>query len=248
MNIYLKSSEDDFAKNKFCRFYSNKQVIGPLIERGISISKEAELIRESKDGNALKLSKSSLSTNRKFYSDLLVKTGLLFTVMEEITEFLYPRKIAHLINDEKTSKLLWHRDSYHHLSKLVGPKPSPLKLAVYLTPVDKYSGVTGLSTNFLNQDFNNRYIDYGMASLLSRFAEFPSLAAGDALLFDGRLMHCRKRQTRGVYRNVVIFNLSRNYDDLPKIHAVDEYFYGLLKEAISTSSTYRIRFSELATN
>ena len=132
------------------------------------------------------------------------------------------------------------------MSKNIGPIPSPLKLAVYLTPVDKDSCVTGLSRNFLNNDFNNRYLDTGIAHLLSRFAIFPKLSAGDALLFDGRLMHCRRRHVRGAYRNVVIFALSRELELLPEIDAVDDTSAGLLKEALNMSSNYRKKFDGLS--
>jgi len=92
MNTYSKSVEDDFAKHKFCRFYANKELIRPLIERGISISKAAKLVREPKDAGALKVPHSSLSTHKKYYADLLIRTGLLFTALEEINEFVFPLK------------------------------------------------------------------------------------------------------------------------------------------------------------
>ena len=245
MTIYSKSLNDDFASNKFCRFYANKKVIQPLIEQGISIAEVSELVRESKDAGALKVPHYFLKKYKNYYADLLIKTGLLFTVLEEVGEFVFPRKISHLVNDKDTSTLLWHRDSYRHLSNNVGPIPSPLKLAIYLTPVDKHSGVTGLSRHFIDHDFNNRYIDQSVAFLLSKFAFLPRLGAGDALLFDGRLMHCRKRQIQGPYRNVVIFSLSRDLTLLPKNEEIDDAYYGLLKESISTSENYEHRFNAL---
>jgi len=242
---YAKHPDDDFAKNGYCRYVIDQGDATSLIEQGHNIVSSGKLIREPKDAGALKVDKSTLKTNSKYYAELLANTGLFRAVQEDVKSLVFPRKISHLVNDEATKTLIWHRDSYQHNGTQIGPLPSPLKLAVYLTDVDEYSSVTGINPLFPNIDFNNRYIDIMLAYLLKPFAIYHRLSAGTAILFDGKLMHCRPKHRKGDYRQVIIFSLSQDPGQLPTIEAIPTELFGMLHALMVSAPEYERRILEI---
>ena len=242
---YDKHPLDDFSKNGYCRYLVQSGDITPLIKLGKNISKPSSLVREHKDAGSLKVEKIIMNNNSSYYSELLSKTGLFQAVQKDVDEFIFPRKISHLVNDELTKSLRWHRDSYRHKGKQIGPRPSPLKLAIYLTNVDKYSGVTGINKLLYNMDFNNRYLDTLLAYLLEPFAYFPQLSAGSAMLFDGRLLHCRSAHKSGHFRHAIIFSLSRDVTQLPKIEDIPKANFNLLHTLMKDNKSYGSRVKKI---
>ena len=243
--MYARHPLDDFGKNGFCRYLVDGGHIADLIKRGKDIAMSGTLIRDYKDAGAMKLDKATLSENSTYYAELLSKTGLFRAIQEDVNSTVFPRKITHMISDKSTKTLLWHRDSYQHNGKQIGPLIPPLKLVVYLTDVDEHSGATGINPLLCDTDFNNRYIDKLMAFLLKPFAKLHHLNAGSAILFDGRLLHCRTAHKRGQFRQAIIFSLSRDptqlptMDEIPTVHF--EQPFGLLHALMKNDQSYERR-------
>jgi len=236
---YKRHTEDDFKEKGFARYLIANEEVVNLIDRGKIISMHGKLRRDPKDAGALKIDKESIYENAAFYAEILTKTGLFRAVLNDVGSVIFPRKISHLVSDGLTKTLIWHRDSYRHNSRQVGPFPSPLKLAVYLTDVDKNSGVTGLNTALRNYDFNNRYLDTIAAYVMHPFAKFHTLSAGSAMLFDGRLMHYRGAQSRGHPRQVIIFSISQDPTQLPSIDMIETESFGLLHALMNYDPLYK---------
>ena len=109
-----------------------------------------------------------LINNYKSYFRLLIENGYLIYIKKKLNLNLFPYKIMHVISDEQTKHLIWHRDVYKHNGKKIGP-PWPLyKLAIYLQKTDKSNGITGFIPGKLNINFNNRYVDTFYAFLISK--------------------------------------------------------------------------------
>lgn len=236
---YKRHAEDDLRANGFCRYVIAYDEISEMIDRGKMISMHSKLLRESKDAGALKVNKDALQEHATYYGELLTKTGLFRAVLNDVDSVVFPQTVMHLVSDNLTKRLIWHRDSYRHRGQQIVPLPSPLKLAVYLTDVDKLSGVTGLNTFLRNSDFNNRYLDTFAAFLMHPFAKFHKLSAGTAMLFDGRLMHYRGPHKRGQLRQAIIFSLSRDAALLPKIEQIEIHSYGMIHALMNADPIYK---------
>jgi len=235
---YQVHPDDDFKLHGFCRLIPTGDGIDRMCAAGINISERSNLLRERKDAGALQVDKVGVNQNISYYSDLLTRTGLFHAAHHAAGKMIFPRKISHTISDLDTKPLIWHRDSYRHLGKQIGPLPSPIKLAVYLTDVDADSGVTGIQTYLTNTDFNNRYIDTLVAYLLQPRAFSPRMRRGSAILFDGRLLHCRTRHRAGTFRCSVIFSLSQDLEQLEEINDPSNAPFGLLEPLMQTDTNF----------
>ena len=165
-------------------------------------------LRDNKDAGALKANKDYLINNYQKYSQLLIENGYLETVKKKLSIKLFPYKLMHVISDEKTKHLMWHRDVYTHNGKHIGPTWPLYKLAIYLQRTDKSNGITGFIPGKLNINFNNRYADTLYAFLISKFAFYASVNPGDALLFSGKVMHHRPASRSKNHRQAIIFSLT----------------------------------------
>tara|TARA_Y100000589_G_scaffold311827_1_gene331539 strand:- start:187 stop:882 length:696 start_codon:yes stop_codon:yes gene_type:complete len=167
-----------------------------------------EKLRDNKDAGALKANKEYLINNYKSYSKLLIDNGYLVSIEKKLNLKLFPYKIMHVISDEQTRHLIWHRDVYKHNGRDIGP-PWPLyKLAIYLQKTDKSNGITGFIPGKFNININNRYADTLYAFLISKFAFHSSVEPGEALLFSGEVMHHRPSSKSKNHRQAIIFSLT----------------------------------------
>lgn len=165
------------------------------------------LLRDKKDAGSLKVPPQIILSQITNYVLLLSKYELLNTAERISGKRLFPINIAHLKSDRETGTLRWHRDSYMHRGKQIGSAPPALKLAIYLTDVDKKSGVTGFIPWSKGNVIKNRYLDLIYTYLMSPFASYPCLKAGGAVLFDGSVIHGRPRPKNKNYREAIIFGL-----------------------------------------
>ena len=205
---------DQYRKNGFVSLRNGVDFKKTEIESIRFSGSTDDLIRESKDHGAVKANGDFILNRYSDYADFLCSSGIIRRCESIVGQKVYPRKLAHLISDSETTKSHpWHRDSYIHRGKQIGPLPPPLKLAVFLTPVNKLTGVTGFLPGSYHVKINNRYVDYAYAVLNSFRAVYYEGSVGDAILWDGSVMHHRPK-TRGQTREVVIFNLSL---EMPKI-------------------------------
>ncbi len=171
-----------------------------------------DLIREAKDYGALKASGDYLQLHIDRYVNYLHNSNII-TQCELITGCqLYPYKLMHLISDAETRPLPWHRDSYIHMGKQIGPNPPPIKLGIYLSGADKNSGATGFLRGSFQRKINNRYVDYIYTILTSFRAVHFQYEPGDAGLWDGAVMHHRAKNN-GQRREAVIFGLLSSWKD-----------------------------------
>jgi hypothetical protein len=168
---------------------------------------DTKLLRDQKDAGSLKVSPQNILLNITNYVSLLNKYELLNLAERVSGKRLFPVNIAHLKSDKETGTLRWHRDSYMHLGKQIGSAPPALKLAVYLTDVNKKNGVTGFIPRSKSLIIKNRYLDLVYTYLMWPFAHYPCLSAGQAVLFDGSVIHGRPRPKNANFREAIIFGL-----------------------------------------
>ena len=202
------NSLHDFQKNGYIQ-------INPINKNNTSFSNKfsfngdyADLIRDKKDAGSLKVDKPYLEKNFYKYIKLLTDHHYLNTAEKIIGTRLYPLKLMHVINDDKTKELIWHRDIYSHNGKRIGP-PWPLfKLAIYLQDTNKENGITGFIPGFLNLNFGNKYFDTLYAYIVSPFSYHAKLFKGQSILFKGNVMHHRPKAKSNAHREAIIFSLT----------------------------------------
>ena len=247
-DLYQGCDTNNFKRNRHALYRPAFDEIADTIKQLVELQNQVKLRRDFKDAGACKIDAETIFENKELYQALLVRSGLFSCVRKNTSEFLIPRKISHLVSDKETSALRCHRDSYRSFGVQTGPIPSPFKLAVFLTHTGRKNGMTGLSSFFKDWDFNNRYLDTIVASLMTPFAHFYEVTPGSAILFDGRLMHYRPKHVEGPYRSVIILSLSRKVGDIPREEETDSAYFGLFKEAISVDRDYASEIKRLLDN
>ena len=196
-NQYIKIKP--YKKQDFFDLYSFKGTV-------------SEKLRDKKDAGALKASREYLKNNYETYSQLLIDNRYLKSIEEGLKLKLFPYKLMHVISDDQTNSLIWHRDVYKHNNKNIGP-PWPLfKLAIYLQKTNKSNGITGFIPGKLNLDINNRYLDTLYAFLVSKFAYYACVEAGESILFSGKVMHQRPLSNSKNHRQAIIFSLTTSHE------------------------------------
>ena len=171
-----------------------------------------DLIIDRKDRGMFKTPKTYINKFIGNYVNFLVSSEII-TICEALYETqLYPYKFVHLLSDEKTGTLAWHRDCYTHRGMQIGTIPAPIKLGIYLTDTNKGSGGTGFLPKKYQKTFDNKYIDYLYMFLFSSKAFYPPHNKGDAMLWDGTVPHSRPKSVNGKTREAVIFSLSRSLE------------------------------------
>ena len=222
----LNKEADYFKKNKYIKIdpKTKQDFFSLYCFKGTN----AEKLRDSKDAGALKANQEYLINNYKSYFRLLIENGYLIYIKKKLNLNLFPYKIMHVISDEQTKHLIWHRDVYKHNGKKIGP-PWPLyKLAIYLQKTDKSNGITGFIPGKLNINFNNRYVDTFYAFLISKLAFHSNVLPGEALLFSGEVMHHRPASKSKNHRQAIIYSLTTSpevYNDYMKEKTSFTYFY-----------------------
>ena len=198
--------------------------ISPLIENKkvffekLSFKAHKELLRKDrKDAGALKVKKEILQKNYQTYSNLLLENDYIKIAERLVGDKVYPYVVMHILNDKKTKELLWHRDQYFHGKDFIGPKFKLYKLAIYLQDTNKNNGVTGFIPKFISPRIRNRYLDTIFAYLLSFLSIHPRLSIGEALIFNGKVMHHRPRQINNKFREVIIFSCTNSPNNLPNL-------------------------------
>ena len=182
----------------------------------LSFKKNKEfLIKDRKDAGALKVKKEILQKNYQLYANLLLKNNYIKIAEKLVGDQVYPYVVMHIINDEKTNELIWHRDQYFHGRNFIGPKFKLYKLAIYFQETNKNNGVTGFIPKFISPRFKNRYIDTIFGYLLSILSIHPRLSIGEAVIFSGKVMHHRPRQKNNNFREAIIFSCTNSPNNLP---------------------------------
>ncbi len=211
-----------FKKNKFIKITPKRN--GHLFDFYKFKGNTDDKLRDFKDAGALKAKKDYLISNYNKYAELLIKNGYLNFIETDLKLKLYPYKLMHVISDENTKHLIWHRDVYKHMGKKVGPSWPLYKLAIYLQKTEKSNGITGFIPGNLNIDFNNKYFDTLYAFLISKFAFYANAKPGEAMLFSGGVMHHRPASPQKNSREAIIFSLTTSYQLFDK-YLEDEYSF-----------------------
>lgn len=198
----------EFEKNGFVDFRCSNEIDPELLNEARFSDDEDSLYRDHKDAGALKTKQEHIKANIDVYVRLLTSLNLVERAEKVAGTKLYPLKLMHVISDEKTGTLIWHRDSYTHNGRQMGPIPAPLKLAIYLTKTNKKNGITGFIPGSFHRELGNRYLDTAAAYLGSPLARYYDVEPGDVVLFSGRVMHCRPRAKTTDHREAVIFSLT----------------------------------------
>ena len=175
------------------------------------------LIKDRKDAGAFKVKKEILQNNYQQYANLLLKNNYIKIAEKLVEDEVYPYVVMHMINDENTKELIWHRDQYFHGKNFIGPKFRLYKLAIYLQDTNKNNGVTGFIPKFISPRFKNRYIDTIFAYLSSIFSIHPRLSLGEAIIFSGEVMHHRPKQKSNDFREAIIFSCTNSPNNLPNL-------------------------------
>ena len=217
-NKILIDSRIYFFENGFLKIVPknkiSKKTIEPIKFKGL----KSDLNRNTKDAGVL----TNKLTNVDFpkYIEFIDKFKYIKSAEDILNKDLYPISITHLLSDDKTKELIWHRDSYTHNGKFVG-RPYPVfKIAIYLNETDKENGITGFIPGKININFKNKYIDFLYAYLMSFMAKYEQALPGDAMFFTSEVMHHRpKSKIKKKYREVIIINLTTSKDV-----AQDHYF------------------------
>ena len=184
----------------------------------LSFKKNKNLLKkDKKDSGALKVKNEILQKNHKLYANLLLKNNYIKIAEKLVEDKIYPYVVMHLINDEKTKELIWHRDQYFHGKNFIGPKFKLFKLAIYLQDTNKRNGVTGFIPKFISPRFKNKYLDTIFAYLSSFLSIHPRLSIGEAIIFSGTVMHHRPRQKNKYFREVIIFSCTNSPNNLPNL-------------------------------
>ena len=211
---------------KFSNFGFAK--ISPRIENKRELFEELSykkkknlLLKDSKDAGALKVKKEFLQKNYQIYANLLLENDYIKIAEKLVEDEVYPYVVMHVLNDEKTNELIWHRDQYFHRKNFIGPKFKLYKLAIYFQDTNKSGGITGFIPKFISPRFRNRYIDTLFAYLSSFLSVHPKLSLGEAVIFSGKVMHHRPRQKNNQYREAIIFSCTNSPNNLPNLK-VDE--------------------------
>jgi len=164
--------------------------------------------RNSKDQGTLTLQQSYIQENVQAYINLLVGSGL-HAILEQVTgRSLFLTNLMHLVTDQQCRTLRWHRDSYLRNGSWIGPLPPPLKCAVYLNGAGPDSSVTGFIRGSHRFDPKNMYVDLLAAYTLFPYQAFQSVGEGDVVIFDGSILHCRKKLKSDKTREAIIFGLT----------------------------------------
>lgn len=165
-------------------------------------------VRNPKDQGTLTLKHPLVQENLEAYIDLLVGSGL-HALLERITgRSLFLTNLMHLVTDQRCGTLRWHRDSYLRKGTWVGPLPPPMKCAVYLSGAGPKSSVTGFIRGSHRFDPKNMYVDLLAAYTLLPYQVFQAVGEGDAVIFDGSILHCRRKPKAGSTREAIIFGLT----------------------------------------
>ena len=207
---------------KFSKFGFTK--ISPIIKdkrelfEKLSLKNNKDLlIKDSKDAGALKVKKDILQKNYQFYANLLLKNDYIKIAEKLVQDKVYPYVVMHIINNEKTKELIWHRDQYFHGNNFIGPKFKLYKLAIYFQNTNKRNGVTGFIPRYISPRFRNRYFDTIFAYISSFFSIHPKLSIGEAIIFSGEVMHHRPKQKNNNYREALIFSCTNSPKNLPNL-------------------------------
>ena len=175
------------------------------------------LIKDSKDAGALKVKKDILQKNYQFYANLLLKNDYIKIAEKLVQDKVYPYIVMHIINNENTKELIWHRDQYFHGNNFIGPKFKLYKLAIYFQNTNKNNGITGFIPRYISPRFRNRYFDTIFAYISSFFAVHPNVSIGEAIIFSGEVMHHRPKQKNNNYREALIFSCTNSPKNLPNL-------------------------------
>ena len=175
------------------------------------------LIKDSKDAGALKVKKDILQKNYQFYANLLLKNDYIKIAEKLVQDKVYPYIVMHIINNENTKELIWHRDQYFHGNNFIGPKFKLYKLAIYFQNTNKNNGITGFIPRYISPRFRNRYFDTIFAYISSFFSVHPNLSIGEAIIFSGEVMHHRPKQKNNNYREALIFSCTNSPKNLPNL-------------------------------
>ena len=213
--LWFSPKDFRFSKYGFAK-------VSPLIENKRDFfeklsfkSKKDFLRKDRKDAGALKVKKEILQKYYQIYANLLLKYDYIKIAEKLVGEKVYPYVVMHIINNEKTKELIWHRDQYFHGKNFIGPKFKLYKLAIYFQDTNKNNGVTGFIPKFISPRFSNRYLDTVFAYLSSFLSVHPKLSIGEAIIFSGKTMHHRPRQKNKNYREAIIFSCTNNPNNLP---------------------------------
>jgi len=204
------NNKAEFMQNKFVRLKSGVDFRSTDVDLIKYKGPTNELVKDHKDRGVLKASKNYKDKNIDNYAIFLASSKII-SVCESIYETkLFPLKFMHMISDDTTGPLAWHRDSYTHKGIQIGVKPAPIKLGFYLSHTNKLSGGTGFLPSNYQRTFDNKYIDYFYMLLHSSKAIYPEFNIGDAGLWDGTVPHYRPKAKNSIHREAVIFSLSRS--------------------------------------
>jgi hypothetical protein len=203
-----------FAKVAASSYGIDDTLIATLLRHGAEANRANEEIWtvDPKNQNTLTLRQSLIQDNAGLYIDLLVGTGL-HAILEAITgRTLFMTNLMHMISGQSARTLRWHRDSYRHKNRWIGPLPPPIKCAVFLTRAGADSSVTGFIKGSHRFDPKNIYLDFLAATLITPLQVFPTVLPGDAVEFDGSIIHCRRKPKKGLDREAIIFSLTSDHD------------------------------------
>ena len=206
------NKKEEFLQHKFTYLKSGVDFKVTNLDLIIYKGPIHDLIRDRKDRGMLKTPKTYINKFIDNYVDFLVSSEILSICEALYGTQLYPYNFMHLLSDEKTGALAWHRDCYTHRGMQIGTNPAPIKLGIYLTDTNKASGGTGFLPKKYQKTFDNKYIDYLYMFLFSSKALYPAHNKGDAMLWDGTVPHTRPKSVNGKTREAVIFGLSRSLE------------------------------------
>ena len=222
-----------FSKIGFAKITPEIGIKKDFFEKLSFKNKKDLLIKDRKDAGALKVKKEYLQKNYKLYANLLLKYGYVKIAKELVEDNIYPYVVMHMLNNEKTKELMWHRDQYFHGKNFIGPKFKLYKLAIYLQDTNQNNGVTGFIPKFISPRFRNRYLDTIFAYLSSFLSIHPRLSMGEAVIFSGKVMHHRPKQKNDDFREAIIFSCTNSPNNLPNLkNDENEFLNVFLKSKI----------------
>lgn len=206
--------DDGFAKVPAASYGINDKLIASLRRYSSDANHANEEIWtiDPKNQNSYTLQQSLIQENSDLYIDLLVGTGL-HAILEKMTgRTLFLTNLMHLITGKSARTMRWHRDSYRHKNTWIGPLPPPTKCAVYLSHAGPDNGMTGFIRGSHRLDPKNIYLDFLAATMILPLQVFQTVSPGDAVVFDGSIIHCRRRLRQGSDREAIIFGLTFHRD------------------------------------